>query len=82
MKTRIISAAVIAAMMTTPTVAAPPYDDCPEGKYRARPSGHCVPSPNGHCAGATAFCRDGTCSHSEHPQAGGTCSSHGGVDHY
>ncbi len=29
------------------------------------------------CSGATAICRDGTCSYSQHRQ--GTCSHHGGV---
>jgi Protein of unknown function (DUF3761) len=30
--------------------------------------------------GATAICRDGTFSFSEHPYSGGTCSHHGGVE--
>jgi len=37
----------------------------------------CVPRPNSNCSDATAACRDGTCSHSQHRS--GTCSRHGGV---
>jgi len=33
-------------------------------------------------SGATAVCRDGTYSSSEHPYASGTCSRHGGVDRH
>lgn len=43
-------------------------------------SGHCVPRPRRSPtppAGATARCRDGTYSFSEHRS--GTCSRHGGV---
>lgn len=81
MQTKLIPVALIAVMLATPAMAMPPYDDCPLGTYRAS-SSHCVPSPNGNCAGATARCRDGSCSHSEHPNASGTCSSHGGVAHW
>lgn len=34
-------------------------------------------APVGQCAGATAICKDGTCSNSAHRR--GTCSGHGGV---
>ena len=55
--------------------------------YYANSSGHEVPRPCGDWRsnpglpphGATALCRDGTYSYSEHPFAGGTCSHHGGV---
>jgi hypothetical protein len=53
-----------------------PFPECPPGTYQGS-SGDCVPSPNSSCSSATAICRDGSCSHSEH--RGGTCSSHGGV---
>jgi hypothetical protein len=43
----------------------------PCGDWRANPG----PAPQG----ATALCRDGTYSYSEHPYSGGTCSHHGGV---
>ena len=65
-------------MILSAAHAEPPYDDCPEGKYKAC-SGDCVPRPNHNPLGATAECRDGTLSHSEHPYSGGTCSHHGGV---
>ena len=48
-------------------------------------NGHEVPRP---CRGdpppacATAKCRDGTWSCSEHPRASGTCSHHGGVESF
>jgi hypothetical protein len=48
-------------------------------------SGHQVPRPCRYFArpdGATALCRDGTYSFSEHPYAPGTCSYHGGVAEY
>src|SRR5437773_2305973 len=46
-------------------------------------NGHRVPSPCGNSETdtppprATAICRDGSCSFSEHPFAGGACSHHG-----
>lgn len=49
---------------------------CSRGYYE-NVSGHCVHSPSSSSAGATARCRDGTFSYSEH--ASGTCSYHGGV---
>lgn len=53
--------------------------------YYTNSNGHQVPRPCGDARtespppGATAICRDGTYSYSEHPYAGGTCSHHGGV---
>ena len=52
---------------------------CKSGYYK-NVSGHCVHRPvkaPKAPAGATAHCRDGTWSFSEH--ASGTCSHHGGV---
>jgi Protein of unknown function (DUF3761) len=45
--------------------------------YYKNVSGHCVHRPASTPAGATARCRDGTYSYSQH--ASGTCSHHGGV---
>lgn len=45
--------------------------------YYENVSGHCVHRPARSPGGATARCRDGTYSYSEH--ASGTCSHHGGV---
>lgn len=39
--------------------------------------GNCIKSPGSNPAGASARCRDGTYSYSQHRQ--GTCSRHGGV---
>jgi hypothetical protein len=53
--------------------------DCKRSYYK-NVSGHCVRRPVNAAtapAGATAKCRDGTYSFSEH--ASGTCSHHGGV---
>ena len=47
------------------------------GDYYKNVSGHCVHRPSTSPIGATAKCRDGTYSYSQHPQ--GTCSYHGGV---
>jgi hypothetical protein len=55
---------------------------CDEDYYEAS-SGHCVHRPVAAASapdGASAQCRDGTYSFSEHHR--GTCSHHGGVDHW
>ena len=52
---------------------------CKTGYYK-NVSGHCVHSPSSSPIGATARCRDGTYSYSEH--ASGTCSHHGGVSRW
>jgi len=49
---------------------------CPDGYYK-NVDGNCVASPGNDPSGATAKCRDGTYSYSQHRQ--GTCSGHGGV---
>jgi hypothetical protein len=49
---------------------------CKSGYYK-NSSGKCVHSPSSEPSGATAKCRDGTYSYSQH--ASGTCSHHGGV---
>ena len=49
---------------------------CQRGYYK-NVSGKCVHSPSSDPTGATAKCRDGTYSYSQH--ASGTCSHHGGV---
>jgi hypothetical protein len=49
---------------------------CRSGYY-LNVSHHCVHRPSSNPRGATAKCRDGTYSYSEH--ASGTCSHHGGV---
>jgi Protein of unknown function (DUF3761) len=50
--------------------------DCRRGYYK-NVSGRCVKRPGSSPIGATAKCRDGTYSYSQH--AAGTCSHHGGV---
>lgn len=59
---------------------------CSKCGYYVNSAGHQVPRPCGNWRGdptpprgATALCRDGTWSWSEHPHAPGTCSHHGGV---
>jgi hypothetical protein len=55
----------------------PKNNSCGTGYYK-NVDGICVHSPNKtSCEGATAICRDGACSFSQHRQ--GTCSGHGGV---
>jgi hypothetical protein len=51
-------------------------DTCKVGYY-LNVSRHCIRRPGKSPVGATAKCRDGTYSYSEH--ASGTCSGHGGV---
>jgi hypothetical protein len=53
--------------------------ECKRGYYK-NSSGRCVHSPSSDPTGATAKCRDGTYSYSQH--ASGTCSHHGGVDRW
>jgi len=67
------------AVRSTPPVATTPTE---QGKGYVNVDGQWVPSPvktaDGQApAGATAKCRDGTFSFSQHRQ--GTCSHHGGV---
>ncbi|MEV8611910.1 DUF3761 domain-containing protein [Amycolatopsis sp. NPDC051373] len=65
---------------TTPkTTAAPPKTNsaaCSADYYR-NSSGVCVHRPSSNPAGATAKCKDGSYSYSQHRS--GTCSGHGGV---
>jgi hypothetical protein len=58
------------------TAAAVAVSACKSGYYE-NVSGHCIRRPSSSPTGATAKCRDGTYSYSEH--ASGTCSHHGGV---
>jgi hypothetical protein len=74
-------ATLIAAAIATAAIgsASPAHSEPP--CYIAA-SGDCVPYPT-HAptapACATAICRDGSYSCSEHPYSGGTCHGHDGV---
>jgi hypothetical protein len=70
-----------------PTASQPPTKQTTtlsNGNYYTNSDGNRVHAParssDGVPAGATAVCRDGTYSFSQHRQ--GTCSHHGGVDHW
>ena len=68
-----------AAPKTTAVAApkpAPKPAECGADYYR-NSDGNCVHRPSADPAGATAKCKDGTYSYSQHRQ--GTCSGHGGV---
>lgn len=73
---------VIGLLAFTSAFAQQPQGDC---GYYTNSLGHEVPRPCGDARteapppGATAICRDGSFSYSEHPYSGGTCSHHGGV---
>jgi hypothetical protein len=54
----------------------PAVSDCKGGYYK-NVDGKCVHRPSSDQSGATARCRDGSYSYSQH--ASGTCSHHGGV---
>ena len=67
------------ARPTAHSLVAPATRDslaCSRGYYK-NAYGRCVHSPSNNPTGATARCRDGTYSYSQH--ASGTCSHHGGV---
>jgi len=62
-----------------------PCTDCQTHQWYTNRAGHRVHSPSKTYSGerppgATAHCRDGNWSFSEHPSASHTCSYHGGVD--
>jgi Protein of unknown function (DUF3761) len=76
---------VAGSALTSRAPAAPlPFIECGEGSYQ-NSSGNCVPDPTQPNPsqpptpppGATAQCRDGDWSFSQHRS--GTCSGHGGV---
>jgi hypothetical protein len=73
--TNTVSAAQAASTHTV-SAAQPGSIACKDGYYK-NVSGHCVRRPSNDPKGATAKCRDGSYSYSEH--ASGTCSHHGGV---
>ncbi|WP_410609692.1 DUF3761 domain-containing protein [Amycolatopsis sp. lyj-109] len=60
----------------TTTQAAPAPTGCGADYYR-NSDGNCVHRPSDNPSGATALCKDGTYSYSQHRS--GTCSGHGGV---
>ena len=82
------AAAVVIGVLILGGVAGLAYSEQKPGNcgYYINSNGHQVPSPCGNSKTdappprATAICRDGSYSFSEHPYAGGTCSHHGGVE--
>ncbi|WP_329055568.1 DUF3761 domain-containing protein [Amycolatopsis sp. NBC_01488] len=60
----------------TTAQAAPKPAEC-GADYYVNSSGNCVHRPSDNPSGATALCKDGTYSYSQHRS--GTCSGHGGV---
>ncbi|MDX3187407.1 DUF3761 domain-containing protein [Streptomyces sp. MN03-5084-2B] len=60
----------------TTAQAAPAPAECGADYYR-NSDGNCVHRPSDNPAGATALCKDGSYSYSQHRS--GTCSGHGGV---
>ncbi|MEV6877007.1 DUF3761 domain-containing protein [Amycolatopsis sp. NPDC051128] len=60
----------------TTTQAAPKPAECGADYYR-NSDGNCIHRPSDNPSGATALCKDGSYSYSQHRS--GTCSGHGGV---
>ncbi|MEU4246477.1 DUF3761 domain-containing protein [Amycolatopsis sp. NPDC026612] len=60
----------------TTAQAAPAPTECGADYYR-NSDGNCVHRPSDNPSGATAICKDGSYSYSQHRS--GTCSGHGGV---
>jgi hypothetical protein len=71
------AATLLSALVASGAAGAHPAALACGRDYYMNVSGHCVHRPASSPAGATARCRDGTYSYSEH--ASGTCSHHGGV---
>jgi hypothetical protein len=82
------AAAVVIAVLILGGVAGVAYSEQKPGDcgYYTNSNAHQVPRPCGNSkidarpSRATAICRDGSYSFSEHPYASGTCSHHGGVE--
>ncbi|MFF0145269.1 DUF3761 domain-containing protein [Amycolatopsis sulphurea] len=68
---------VAAAKPKPPDVAAPAQPAACGDDYYRNSSGICVHRPSSNSSGATALCKDGSYSYSQHRS--GTCSGHGGV---
>jgi hypothetical protein len=64
------------APRATTQAAVPKPAECGADYYR-NSDGNCVHRPSDNPSGATALCKDGTYSYSQHRS--GTCSGHGGV---
>jgi hypothetical protein len=71
-----LAAATVAAALACGNSHARAATACRSGYY-LNVSHVCVHRPSSSAAGATAQCRDGSYSDSQH--ASGTCSGHGGV---
>jgi hypothetical protein len=76
MRLALLLATIAASLVAGTAHAQPAVSACKSGYYK-NVSGHCVHRPASNPSGATARCRDGSFSYSEH--ASGTCSHHGGV---
>jgi hypothetical protein len=84
-----LALAAIALLVSAVPVMAQHFD-APPGAcgYYINSRGHAVSRPCGDARyqppppGSTARCADNTYSYSEHPNAPGTCSHHGGVTSY
>lgn len=81
MKITQLLVAVAFALAAVSTAASPIEARSCGGSYYENISGRCVHrpimSPHQHLSGASAHCRDGSESFSQHHR--GTCSHHGGV---
>jgi hypothetical protein len=80
MKHIALAALAFAVALTTPAEAYNRHHDHASHSYYTSSDGYSVHGPDYNQQNDSATCGDGTLSHSRHHR--GTCSGHGGVEHW
>lgn len=71
---------ILTFLVVSPAEARCHYGSCASHRYYTSSDGYRVHGPDYNRHNVSAHCSDGTLSHSRHHR--GTCSGHGGVDHW